>query len=192
MASCEGELHILVGSTGSVASVKVPKLVSDLQKLSTPTTTVQVRVIPTQHSLHFYDPTALSCEGVFRDQDEWDTWQKMGDPVLHIELRKWADVFVIAPLDANTLGKLSHGLCDNLLTCTARAWDFQKPMIVCPAMNTLMWQHPATKQQLDVLKTWGTTVVDPVSKVLACGDQGVGAMAHVDDIVAKVQGVFSL
>lgn len=64
------------------------------------------------------------------DDDEWHEWSKVGDPVMHIELRRWADVFVIAPLSANTLAKLANGICDNLITCVARAWDFQRPLVV--------------------------------------------------------------
>ena len=109
-----------------------------------------------------------------------------GDPVLHIELRKWADVLLIAPLDANTLAKLAHGLCDNLLTCIVRAWDGRKPLIVAPAMNTLMYEHPFTQQHLNILRHLQYTVVDPVSKPLACGDVGVGAMAAVDALVDAV------
>jgi len=102
---------------------------------------------------------------------------------LHIDLRNWAAVFIIAPLDANTLGKLAHGVCDNLLTCVARAWDNQKPLIFCPAMNTFMWKHPSTEININILKQWGYLEVPPVVKRLACGDEGVGAMAAVDDIV---------
>ena len=65
-----------------------------------------------------------------------------GDPVRHIEFRHWADLLVVAPLDANTLAKFAIGLCDNFLTCLFRAWDFAKPVILAPAMNTLMWDHP--------------------------------------------------
>lgn len=61
---------------------------------------------------------------VFTDENEWSTWQKRGDPVLHIELRKWADMILIAPLSANTMAKIVNGICDNLLTCVMRAWDF--------------------------------------------------------------------
>lgn len=81
---------------------------------------------------------------VLRDDDEWSCWNKREDPVLHIELRKWADVFLVAPLSANTLAKMANGLCDNLLTCVARAWDFKRPLLVAPAMNTLMWESPFT------------------------------------------------
>lgn len=64
------------------------------------------------------------------DEDDWRSWQKVGDPVLHIELRRWADVLLLAPLSANTLAKAASGLCDNLLTCVVRAWDFKKPLLV--------------------------------------------------------------
>lgn len=75
--------------------------------------------------------------------------------MLHIDLSKWADVFVIAPLDALTLSKLAHGHCDNLLTCCFMAWDFKnvdKLVVLCPSMNTKMWQNPATKTNLNRLR----------------------------------------
>jgi len=179
---------------------------------------------------------------VFTDADEWAVWQQMGDPVTHIQLRGWADVLVVAPLSAHSLAKLAGGLCDNLLTCVFRAWDFteaqedqqstavdkdcrgsgaavgcnnnecsearptkrqrpqqrrkfrvRKPVVVCPAMNTAMWDHPLTDQHLEVLRDWGVTVVEPVSKTLACGDTGKGALADpslicsvVKDLCAKI------
>ena len=111
----------------------------------------------------------------------------MGDPILHIELRNWSDIFVIAPLDANTLGKLAYGICDNLVTCVARAWDIKhKPLVFCPAMNTLMWQHPCTERNINVLKDYGYIEIPPVNKRLACGDEGVGGMAEVNDIIQKI------
>lgn len=79
-------------------------------------------------------------------RDEWSLWNERGDPVLHIELRRWADVFVISPLDANTMGKIANGICDNLLTCVARAWDPKMPLLFAPAMNTMMFDHPLTKE----------------------------------------------
>ena len=124
----------------------------------------------------------------FCDDDEWSSWSKRDDPVLHIELRKWADLMLISPLDANTLAKLSNGLCDNLLTCIVRAWDLDninsKPIMIAPAMNTAMFRHPLTKIQLDILvKNFGFTLIDPIEKKLMCGDIGLGAMASVDTLV---------
>ena len=81
--------------------------------------------------------------------DEWPgTRYHRGDEVLHIEFRKWADMLIVAPLDANTLAKFALGLSDNFLTCIFRAWDFAKPVILAPAMNTLMWESPVTLRHL--------------------------------------------
>lgn len=106
-------------------------------------------------------------EDILADEDEWSSWKCRGDPVLHIQLRNWADLAVIAPLSANTLAKLANGLADNLLSSVMRAWDFKKPILVAPAMNTFMWDHPVTSQHLSTLKTWGYSVIDPCSKTLS-------------------------
>ncbi|XP_040825582.1 phosphopantothenoylcysteine decarboxylase isoform X2 [Ochotona curzoniae] len=118
-------------------------------------------------------------------------WKQRSDPVLHIELRRWADLMLVAPLDANTLGKVASGLCDNLLTCVIRAWDRSKPLLFCPAMNTAMWEHPITAQQVDQLKAFGYIEIPCVAKKLVCGDQGLGAMAEVETIVDKVREILS-
>ena len=136
---------------------------------------------------------------------------RLGDPVLHIELRRWADLFAVAPLDANTLAKLANGLADNCLTCVWRAWDAARPVVLAPAMNTLMWEHPLTGRHLrqlaedagagaappganlDALLAWinghcpRLRIVPPQSKRLACGDVGVGALAEAADFVATVE-----
>ncbi|XP_077905415.1 phosphopantothenoylcysteine decarboxylase isoform X5 [Ictidomys tridecemlineatus] len=118
-------------------------------------------------------------------------WKHRSDPVLHIDLRRWADLMLVAPLDANTLGKVASGICDNLLTCVIRAWDRSKPLLFCPAMNTVMWEHPLTAQQVDQLKAFGYVEIPCVDKKLVCGDQGLGAMAEVETIVDKVKEVLS-
>lgn len=120
------------------------------------------------------------------DALEWEGWRGRGDPVLHIELRRWADLGVIAPLSANTLAKLANGLCDNLLTCVTRAWDTKKPLLFCPAMNTHMYNHPLTGRQITTLSELGYMEVPAVSKRLMCGDVGGGAMAEVGTIVEAV------
>ncbi|XP_041503417.1 phosphopantothenoylcysteine decarboxylase isoform X6 [Microtus oregoni] len=116
-------------------------------------------------------------------------WKRRSDPVLHIDLRRWADLMLVAPLDANTLGKVASGICDNLLTCVIRAWDLTKPLLFCPAMNTAMWEHPLTAQQVGMLKAFGYVEIPCVNKKLVCGDQGLGAMAEVETIVGKVKEV---
>ena len=121
------------------------------------------------------------------DEEEWAQWQRKGDPVLHIELRRWADILVIAPLSANTLAKLAAGICDNLLTSVFRAWEFRsnKPVVLAPAMNTEMWEHPFTSRHLDLLHSLSSmvTTVQPVVKTLACGDTGAGALAPLASII---------
>jgi len=130
-------------------------------------------------------------------QDEWNHWEKLGDPILHIDLRDWADAALIAPLSAHTLAKLATGMCDDPLSCCMRAWDFGhgkrpgKPLIMAPAMNSAMWTHPLTKSQLAIIKGfWNEergkneiVVIEPMVKVLACGEVGVGALAELNDII---------
>lgn len=138
----------------------------------------------TDKALHFISKQELSqMVEIYLDEHEWQMWKQRGDPVLHIDLVKWADIFVIAPLDANTLGKISSGMCDNLLTCVARAWDMEKPLIFCPAMNTKMFNHPLTRKQIAELRDFGYHEIKPVSKSLICGDVGMGAMAEYQTIV---------
>jgi len=152
-------------------------------------------------------PAGLPDSALLRDADEWpDRPYRRDDPILHIEIRKWADALVVAPLDANTLAKFALGLADNALTCLFRAWDFPKPVILAPAMNTLMWESPVTERHwrtllddrgdgrhparfaLDAVPDLfarhcpGIIVVPPQSKKLACGDVGIGAMAEIDEI----------
>ena len=91
---------------------------------------------------------------------------------------------LIAPLDANTLAKISSGICDNLLCCVVRAWDVgRKSLIVAPAMNTFMWQHPITSEHLKRIESFGYIVIQPIEKTLICGDVGLGAMASIDHII---------
>lgn len=190
--------NVLLGVTGSVAAILTPQLFQRLRDDGH-----VVRAVATQASLYFFDPRELdpsrperNPEIAILDEDEWPgrdsgrRWQR-GEPVLHIELRRWAEVFVIAPLDANTLAKLANGLADNCLTCVWRAWDTSRPVVLAPAMNTLMWEHPLTRrhlEQLGELQPGKLSIVQPQSKQLACGDVGAGAMAALDDIVRTVRG----
>jgi phosphopantothenoylcysteine decarboxylase len=204
--------NVLLGVTGSVAAVRVPALFDALT-----TAGHAVKVVATDAATYFFDPAPLRAAGALvLDADEWpgcadgDRYTR-GDAVIHIELRKWADLFAIAPLDANTLAKLAVGLCDNCLTCVWRAWDVSRPVVLAPAMNTLMWQHSFTRRHLrsiaadtgaahipahladdsliDQINDRSKTlrVVAPVTKQLACGDVGIGGLAEVSDVVAAIQ-----
>lgn len=182
-------MKIILGVTGSVAAVLTPKLTTRLIENGN-----EVAIVATERSLHFWNPSDIKPENlfvaVFRDGDEWrDTRYTKGDHVPHIDLRDWADILLIAPLSANTLAKLAHGLADNLLTSVARAWDTKKPIIAAPAMNTFMWEHPATAEQLAMLKRWHPKliIVPPISKMLACGTEGMGAMADIETIAEAAE-----
>lgn len=190
-------LKILVGVTGSVATIKLVELVDKL--FANNSNISEVAVIPTEKSAKFFNPDEVAAVGrkhgkesvpIWEDADEWSLWKQRGDPVLHIELVKWADAMILAPLGANTMAKIAHGMCDNLLTCVLRAWDLRnirnKPVFFCPAMNTKMWDHPVTLEQIQTLENWGFIQIAPIEKTLMCGDTGNGAMASVDTIVAVV------
>jgi phosphopantothenoylcysteine decarboxylase len=193
-------VNVLLGVTGSVAATKLLPLLDALTSPQSPWAgNCKIRLISTSRAEHFLAPQsdqiAAKVEAWYRDADEWAAYTT-GDPVLHIELRRWASVFVIAPLSANTLAKMAHGLCDTLLTCVARAWDFSprkvgKVLMVAPAMNTMMWEHPVTTHQLSILGSWGVVIVPPVEKRLACGDVGMGAMAPIDAIVSALASAVS-
>jgi phosphopantothenoylcysteine decarboxylase len=176
--------RVLLGVTGSVATIKLLDLLDEFTKFST------VIVVATKNAQHFFKIDDVRARGVcvFTDADEYTLWQQRGDPVLHVELRRWSDIFLVAPLSANTLAKLANGLCDNLLTSVARAWDFKKPLVVAPAMNTLMWEHPFTAKHLSILQhELGVHVIFPITKTLVCGDTGSGAMADTQTIVRIVK-----
>nr|XP_041574423.1 phosphopantothenoylcysteine decarboxylase isoform X2 [Taeniopygia guttata] len=149
---------------------------------------LEVKVVTTERAKHFYNAQEIPVT-LYGDEEEWQLWKGRSDPVLHIELRRWADLMVVAPLDANTLGKVANGICDNLLTCVIRAWDLSKPLLFCPAMNTAMWEHPITAHQVEQLKGFGYTEIPCVVKKLVCGDEGRGAMAEVWTIVERVKRI---
>ena len=185
------EVNILVCVTGSVAAIKLPNLIQSLLSLTTDDRFIKVRVVATENSLHFFPYETIEKRvPVYRDRDEWSAWKEIGDDVLHIELRKWADIGLIAPLDANTCAKIANGMCDNLLTCIIRAWDISKPLYFAPAMNVHMWKHPVTSDNITKLMSFGYIEIAPISKRLACGDVGCGAMAEVDTIVDVIKQTF--
>jgi len=130
---------------------------------------------------------------VWTDKDEWKSDYKIGDPILHIELRRWADIVLVAPCSANTLSKIAHGICDNLATSLLRALAPTTPTYIFPAMNTLMYEHPLTSEHLRIVRdVVRYSVVGPIGKNLACGDVGLGAMTEWRDIVQIVVDFFKL
>ncbi|XP_076927651.1 phosphopantothenoylcysteine decarboxylase HAL3a-like [Bidens hawaiensis] len=174
--------RILLAASGSVAAIKFGNLCNCFSDWA------DVKAVATQSALHFIDQSTLPKDVIlYTDEHEWSTWSKIQDRVLHIELRQWADIMVIAPLSANTLAKIAGGLCDNLLMSIIRAWDYEKPIFVAPAMNTYMWTNPFTEKHLMTVDELGINLIPPVSKWLACGDYGTGAMAEPSIIFGTVR-----
>ncbi|GAB4176894.1 MAG: bifunctional phosphopantothenoylcysteine decarboxylase/phosphopantothenate--cysteine ligase CoaBC [Coleofasciculaceae cyanobacterium] len=175
--------RVLIGIGGGIAAYKICEVVSTLFKSG-----VEVRTILTQAAQEFITPltlTTLSRHPAYTDQV---FWQPIHSRPVHIELGEWAEVFVIAPLTANTLGKLAHGLADNLLTNTVLA--SRCPILVAPAMNTNMWE------QLSVQRNWQQLWSDPRyhsvgpdAGLLACDRVGSGRMAEPDEILAWVRSL---
>lgn len=213
--TAERPLHVVLASTGSVASVKIPLMVESLLRNEH----VRIQIIASKSSLHFYDAnainrqysttdytlTALAKENaqqgghvssrahVWTDADEWSSWKQVGDSILHIELRRWADIVLVAPCSANMLAKLNAGICDTLLTSFMRALSPATPTLLFPAMNTLMYMHPLTSTHLHFIQDQlGYEVHGPIEKQLACGDLGVGAMLEWSSIVDLIQSRYSL
>ena len=175
--------RVLIGVGGGIAAYKVCEVVSSLFKAG-----AKVRAILTQASQEFITPltvTTLSRHPAYTDEG---FWQPIHDRPVHIELGEWAEVFVIAPLTANTLGKLAHGLADNLLTNTVLASEC--PILLAPAMNTQMWE------QLSVQRNWQQLLseqryhsVGPGAGLLACDRVGSGRMAEPVEILTTVESL---
>lgn len=190
-------MKVLLGITGSVAAKLTSKLVAKLLEAGH-----EVQIVATKSALYFWSESDLTPEikdrvRVYRDESEWSGEKYVKDsPILHIELSKWADVLLIAPLSKNTLFKIAYGAADNLLTCVVAAFwpldddELSKPLIVAPAMNTRMWLNFSTAEQIERLQdTYCLTVVEPVESKLAGGETSIGAMADFDDIVRAVSEV---
>lgn len=198
--------NVLLFATGSVATIKLPAVVQSLVRHG-----FEVRVILSPSAERFLgvadrERLAADAAAVYRNEDEWtplrpgESWQR-GDPVLHIELRNWADLMLVAPLSANSLARIAGGLCDGLGLGVIRAWDTaaavapahaggaarRKKIFVAPAMNTHMFLHPLTEEHLAKLRSWPWfEVLDPVEKRLACGDTGIGGLMEPGDLVRRV------
>lgn len=221
----DDKIHVLLCASGSVATIKIPNIINALARHDR----IRIRIIFTAAAANFLqgqsdeqpsieDIEALpNVDGIYFDEDEWrEPWVR-GNKILHIELRRWADMMVIAPLSANELAKITQGWSDNLLLSVVRAWDTtglidpvrdiagvrwpqdeqgiqKKRILVAPSMNTAMWFQPITKKQVAVLEEeWGVKnggwfeVLQPMEKELACGDIGGGAMKDWREIVGVVE-----
>ena len=176
-------MKLLIGITSSIAAYRIPNLVSQLVKEGH-----EVKTIVTEKAKAFVAPQALavmSRNPYYDDSAEWGNTNH----VLHIELAKWCDILLIAPLTANTLAKIAHGFCDNLLTSTIRALG-KKPLLLAPAMNTAMWENPMTAEHLDKVRQYfNVKIIDPIYKKLADGDEGIGALAEDETIINIIKSI---
>jgi phosphopantothenoylcysteine decarboxylase len=193
----DSKKHLLLAASGSVATIKLPLIISSFENHPN----LSIRVVFTKAATQFLagqsleQPTISSLallpnvDAVYLDEDEWiEPWTRHSK-ILHIELRRWAHLLAIVPMSANLLAKATGGLCDDLLTNVIRAWDVKRAIIAAPAMNQMMWESPITAKQLALLaEEWDwVKILSPQVKQLACGDVGQGAMCDWHEIVAVIE-----
>jgi len=177
--------HIVLGITGGVAAYKLPLLVREFKKAG-----AQVRVVMTESAKAFVTPITFSTlsghavvVGMFPDQEAGTvhvgTW--------HIELAQWAELMFIAPATANTIAKLAHGYADNAVTALALA--LRCPLVIAPAMDTDMWVHSATQENITKLREMGYTVLPPAKGELASGLVGPGRLPELDVLVRTAENI---
>lgn len=165
---------ILLGVTGSIAAYKIAYLASALVKSG-----AKVHVLMTKNATNFINP--ITFETLTGNKCLIDTFDRNFQfSVEHVSLAKEADVFLVAPASANVIGKLAHGIADDMLTTTFMACTC--PKIISPAMNTRMYENPITQDNLKILEHYGMEVIRPTSGYLACGDTGAGKMPEPETL----------
>ncbi len=173
---------ILVGVSGGIAAYKTPLLVRLLVKAG-----AEVKVVATNAAFHFVTPLTLSTVSknpVISEFSDIDgSWNS------HVELGMWADVFVVAPATSNTVGKMANGLCDNMLLATYLS--ARCPVILAPAMDLDMYQHPSVQNNIEVVKGFGNKVIEPTEGELASGLVGKGRMAEPEEICQFIRDLLN-
>ncbi|MFR6512610.1 MAG: bifunctional phosphopantothenoylcysteine decarboxylase/phosphopantothenate--cysteine ligase CoaBC [Ruminococcus sp.] len=170
---------VLLGVTGSIAAYKIASLASALKKLH-----ADVHVLMTQNATNFINP--ITFESLTGNKCLVDTFDRNFQfQVEHVSIAKKADVVMIAPASANVIGKLAHGIADDMLTTTVMACKCKK--YISPAMNTNMFENPIVQDNLKTLKHYGYEVIQPASGYLACGDTGAGKMPEPETLLAYIE-----
>jgi len=181
----ENKKTIILGVTGSIAAYKAADIISCLMKFG-----CDVHVIMTDSATKFISPLTfqtLTTNKVYTDMFEEIAYSD----VRHISLAQKADCLVIAPATANIIGKIASGIADDMLSTVAMAVK-NKPVIICPAMNTAMYENVITQSNIRNLQKYGYQFVEPKESRLACGDLGKGALADIGDIIALVKTALSI
>lgn len=175
-------MNIILGITGSISAYKTPWLVRDLRRAGH-----DVRVVMTPSAREFVAPLALEATSLhpviidpydasIQDRGSW-----------HVHLARWADVMLIAPCSATTLARLANAMCDTALMTVACSLPVGTPLIVAPAMDTDMWDHPATRRNVDRIAHDGAIIIPPASGPLASGLSGAGRLPEIDTLIDAVQ-----
>ncbi len=172
--------NVILGVTGSIAAYKAADIANGLTKKG-----FNVHTVMTESAQKLIAPATFQV--LTKNKVHTDVFDD-SDPsvVQHIALAKMSDLMVVAPATANFLAKAAAGIADDMLTTVLTAF-INKPVIVCPAMNTMMYDNPVTQRNIQTLKDLGFTFVEPREALLACGDVGRGALANVDDIIAAAE-----
>lgn len=170
--------YVLLGVTGSIAAYKAASLASALKKLH-----CDVQVIMTRNAMNFINP--ITFETLTGNKCLTDTFDRdFSFEVEHISVARRADLAIIAPASANVIGKLTHGIADDMLTTTLMACTC--PKLISPAMNTAMYQNPVLQNNLKTLKTYGYQIIEPACGRLACGDTGAGKMPEPEELLTYI------
>jgi phosphopantothenoylcysteine decarboxylase / phosphopantothenate---cysteine ligase len=177
MASALAGRRVLLGVTGGVAAYKAAYLARLLRERG-----AEVQVVMTASATRFVGPDTFSA---LTGREAHSAVFERTEDVLHVRLAHEADAAVVAPATANVLAKLATGVADDLLTSTLL--EFRGPVVVAPAMHSGMWTHPATAENLELLRSRGVGVVGPVEGPLAAGDEGMGRMAEPEDIAVALE-----
>lgn len=174
--------HIIVGITGSIAAYKAAALVRLLVKEG-----AEVKVVMTELAKQFITPLTIATLSKHPVMVEFYNPEN-GDWHSHVDMGLWADLYLIAPATANTIGKMAHGIADNLLLTTYLS--AKCPVMIAPAMDLDMYRHPATQNNLSILRSYGNLLVEPAEGELASGLVGKGRMAEPEEIVAFIHHYF--
>ena len=174
--------RILIGVTGGIAAYKAAELVSRLAKDG-----FGIDVVMTENAEEFIAP--LTFQTLAKAPVFTDSFAPIEDySIEHISLAERADAVVVCPATANLIGKAAAGIADDLLTTVLLAVH-SKPRVLCPAMNTAMWENPIVQKNIETLKGFGWMVIEPEEGLLACGTEGAGRLADPERIAAFVKGL---